>query len=72
MTERTPINPLMAFTGQTAIAKGSDAALRQLQDHCDRLNALNGGRDGWHVYGEPGSRTIRKRSEAPRDYGQPR
>lgn len=52
-------------------AKGSDAALRQLQEHCDRLNALNGGRDGWHVFGEPGSRSIRKRSEAPRDYGRP-
>jgi len=45
---------------------GTDAGFQRLQDHCDRLNQMNGGRDGWHVYGEVGSRSIRRRDEAPR------
>ena len=48
---------------QRGSQQGTDAALAQLQAHCDRLNALNGGRDGWHVVGEPGSRTVAKRGE---------
>lgn len=47
----------------TEQTRGTDYGLQQLQAHCDRLNALNGGRDGWHVVGEPGSRTVAKRGE---------
>jgi len=57
-----PTNPLMlrkdlARYGATL---GSDAARQELQDHCDRLNAMNGGRDNWHVIGEAPNRTITK------------
>lgn len=48
---------------QRGAQQGTDAAYRMLQDHCDRLNAMNGGREGWHVVGEPGNRTIAKRNE---------
>lgn len=44
--------------------RGTEAGLRQLQAHCDRLNAMNDGRDGWHVVGEAPNRTIAKRDEA--------
>lgn len=40
-----------------------DLAGRQLQDYCDRLNAMNNGRDGWHVVGTAPNRTIAKRNE---------
>lgn len=39
---------------------GSDAAGDQLQAHCDRLNAMNNGRDGWHVVGKSPNRTVAK------------
>jgi hypothetical protein len=44
-------------------ARGSDFGLRQLQAHCDRLNAMNDGRDGWHVVGQAPNRTIAKADE---------
>ncbi len=37
---------------------GTDYGADQLQAHCDRLNAMNGGREGWRVIGEKGHRTI--------------
>lgn len=43
--------------------KGTDAGLAQLQAHCDRLNAMNGGRDGWRVVGKAPNRTIAKARE---------
>lgn len=39
---------------------GSDAALQQLQDHCDRLNAISNGLENWHVVGTKPNRTIAK------------
>lgn len=48
---------------QRGAIEGSDYALKRLQDHCDRLNALNGGRDGWHVVGKAPNRTIAKARE---------
>ncbi len=41
-------------------AKGTDSGADQLQRHCDRLNAMNGGREGWHVVGIAPNRTIAK------------
>lgn len=50
--------------GQIAEAtRGTDYGLQQLQAHCDRLNALNGGRDGWRVVGEAPNRTVAKFGE---------
>lgn len=48
---------------QRGSQQGTDAALAQLQAHCDRLNALNDGRDGWHVVGEAPNRTVAKTGE---------
>jgi hypothetical protein len=48
---------------QTEGIRGTDFAGQQLQDHCDRLNATNNGRDGWHVVGKAPKRTIAKRNE---------
>lgn len=42
---------------------GTDAGFAQLQDHCDRLNALNNGRDDWRVVGKAPNRTIAKQNE---------
>jgi hypothetical protein len=42
---------------------GTDLALAQLQAHCDSLNELSGGRDGWHVIGRVGSRTVARRTD---------
>lgn len=39
---------------------GSDLALQQLQDHCDRLNAISNGLEHWHVVGTKPHRTIAK------------
>ena len=64
MTEhRKPTNPLMARPAGNLTPRaerGTDFALSQLQAHCDVLNALNGGRDGWHVVGPVGQRTVAK------------
>jgi len=62
-------NELIALAHEftTSATQGTDTGLAQLQDHCDRLNALNGGRDGWHVVGQRGSRTIAKRNERRSD-----
>jgi len=43
---------------------GTDHGFQQLQAHCDRLNEMNDGRDGWHVIGEEGHRTIATRRES--------
>ena len=48
---------------QSVSVIGSDIAGRQLQEHCDRLNALNEGRDGWHVVGKAPKRTIATRRD---------
>jgi hypothetical protein len=42
---------------------GTDHGLQQLQAHCDRLNAISEGRDGWHVTGQAPHRTIAKARE---------
>lgn len=47
----------------TGEIRGTDHGLRHIQAHCDRLNAMNEGRDGWHVVGEKPNRTIAKRDE---------
>lgn len=47
----------------TEQTRGTDFGLQQLQAHCDRLNAMSGGRDGWHVVGDPPNRTVAKRGE---------
>lgn len=49
--------------------KGSENGVRQLQAHCDRLNAKNNGRDGWHVVGDKPFRTIAKAGES--SHGNP-
>lgn len=43
--------------------RGTDFGFQQLQAHCDRLNAMNSGRDGWHVVGTAPNRTITKARE---------
>lgn len=42
---------------------GSDAAGQRLQAHCDELNAMNGGRDGWRVVGKAPHRMLKKARE---------
>lgn len=48
---------------------GSDAAGAQLQAHCDRLNGLNNGRDGWRVIGKAPNRTIASARDVIRSVG---
>lgn len=48
---------------QAESVAGRDAGRAQLQAHCDRLNVLNDGRDGWHVVGKVPNRMIAKRNE---------
>lgn len=47
----------------TESIKGTEHGERHLQDHCDRLNALNGGRNGWRVVGQAPKRTIAQARE---------
>jgi hypothetical protein len=47
----------------TGELRGTDNGLRQLQEHCDRLNQMTNGRYGWHVTGEAPNRTICKAGE---------
>lgn len=57
MTESNP-NPLTKRIG--ALGKfepGSDEAGRQLQDHCDRLNAMKGDKH-WFVAGQKPNRYV--------------
>jgi hypothetical protein len=46
-----------------AATQGTDYALNQLEAHCERLNAMSGGRDGWRVVGQAPNRTIAKARE---------
>lgn len=46
--------------GQVSIAtRGTDSGLKQLQDHCDRLNRLENGMR-WHVVGEAPNRRVER------------
>lgn len=53
----------LAQEAQRGRERGTDHAIAHLQAHCDRLNAMNGGRDGWRVVGQAPNRTIAKARE---------
>lgn len=55
-------NELIALAREfsAGATQGTDVGLAALQAHCDRLNAMNGGRDGWRVVGTAPNRTIAK------------